>query len=136
MTSSTSLGSSPENDQRAVSLGENVPEPRSIRPELLDEVHEALAHAAERLAYLRASLVAIDGSSSELTSGRPGPPILLSVPQACRLLACGKSKLYELMQEGLLPFVSEARGHRRIEYRALEAFVKRLRARRRGAKAA
>jgi hypothetical protein len=41
---------------------------------------------------------------------------------------CRKTKVYALMKRGLLPYVVETKtGHRRVEYRALQHFVKRLR---------
>lgn len=56
-------------------------------------------------------------------------PVLLTVRDVCKLLGYHKTKVYDLMKRGLLPFVVETKtGHRRIEYRALQQLVKRLRA--------
>lgn len=58
-------------------------------------------------------------------------PVLLTVPQVCGLLGYHKTKVYGLMKRGLLPYLLDRRtGRRRIEYRAVQRFVKRLRARR------
>lgn len=58
-------------------------------------------------------------------------PVLLTVPQVCELLGYHKTKVYGLMKRGLLPYLLDRRtGRRRIEYRAVQRFVKRLRARR------
>ncbi len=55
-------------------------------------------------------------------------PLLLTVSQVCNVLGYHKTKVYDLMKRGLLPFVVEAKtGHRRVEYRALQQLVKRLR---------
>lgn len=55
-------------------------------------------------------------------------PVLLTVRETCKLLGYHKTKVYDLMKRGLLPYVVERKtGHRRVEYRAVQHLVKRLR---------
>jgi hypothetical protein len=50
------------------------------------------------------------------------------VRETCKILGFHKTKVYELMKRGLLPYVAETKtGHRRVEYRAVQQPVKRLR---------
>lgn len=111
---------------------------RAASSECLRRMDRSLADAVAGLADLRAAfefLLREIGDSGELSAG--AVPILLTVQQACQLLGFKKTKLYELMNSGLLPYVSDARnGHRRIEYQALRGLVKRLRTRRLEGKAA
>jgi excisionase family DNA binding protein len=82
----------------------------------LDDARKCLQRLAETIE---------DGATEPLN----GQPALLTVPQVCRLLGYHKTKVYGLMQRGLLPYVLDRRtGRRRVEYRAIQRFVKRLRA--------
>jgi len=95
----------------------------------LEQVDRALVAVARNLAAARAALDELR-ETAPLAARSPVSvmPILLNIPQVCRLLGYKKTKVYELMKNGLLPYVVEANtGHRRIEYRAVEQFVKRLR---------
>ncbi|MDN4474337.1 helix-turn-helix domain-containing protein [Demequina sp. SYSU T00192] len=49
-------------------------------------------------------------------------PLLYTPADAARLLSIGRSTLYELMDEGVVPFVKIGRS-RRIRTEALEAYV-------------
>jgi excisionase family DNA binding protein len=58
----------------------------------------------------------------------PGEPLLLTVPQAARMLAIGRSLLYELIASGELEAIHIGRCAR-VPLDALSAFVERQRAR-------
>ena len=73
--------------------------------------------------------------SEAIQNGASGPwsghPTLLTVPQVCGLLGYHKTKVYGLMKRGLLPYLLDRKtGRRRVEYRAVQHFIKRLRVRR------
>ena len=92
----------------------------------LDAATSSLDDAREVLRRLSRT-VQNDGASDPPS----GQAILLTVPQVCGLLGYHKTKVYGLMKRGLLPYLLDRRtGRRRVEYRAVQQFVKRLRARR------
>ena len=105
--------------------------PRSakIAPESIHRIDRALAAAASNLDEARQALEALCENLPDGTSGALGAlPVLLTVRDVCNLLGYHKTKVYELMKRGLLPYVVETKtGHRRIEYRAVQQLVKRLR---------
>jgi excisionase family DNA binding protein len=93
------------------------------------KIDRALAAAASNLAEVREAFEmlcgAIPGGAGDAVRALP---VLLTVPQVCKLLGYHKTKVYELMKRGLLPYVVETKtGHRRVEYRAVQHLVKRLR---------
>ena len=100
-----------------------------IGDEPLREIGRALAATATSLAEVRDAFdVLCRASQAELGDGLRTAPVLLTVQQVCHQLGYRKTKVYQLMKRGLLPYVVEKRtGHRRIEYRAVQQFVKRLR---------
>lgn len=97
--------------------------------ESLMRMDRALTAAVRNLADVREALASFCAESDGSSRGVPSIlPELLTVPEVCRLLGYRKTKVYELMKSGLLPFVVHTKtGHRRIEYRAVQQFVKRLR---------
>jgi len=106
-------------------------EPRSakIEPASIQRIDRALAAAANNLDEARQALevlcVALPDSTGDIVRSLP---ILLTVRETCKLLGYHKTKVYELMKRGLLPYVVETKtGHRRVEYRAVQHLVKRLR---------
>lgn len=106
-------------------------EPRSARiePASIGRIDRALAAAASNLDEARQALevlcVALPESAVDAVRLSP---VLLTVRETCTLLGYHKTKVYELMKRGLLPYVVETKtGHRRIEYRAVQQLVKRLR---------
>jgi excisionase family DNA binding protein len=54
-------------------------------------------------------------------------PLLLSVPEAARVLSCGRTNVYHMISTGQLESVKLG-GLRRIPAAAVEAYVARLRA--------
>ncbi|MBC5829995.1 MAG: helix-turn-helix domain-containing protein [Candidatus Eremiobacteraeota bacterium] len=100
-----------------------------IDPSAIRSIDRALAAAASNLDEAREAF----GTLCEALPHGTGDamralPVLLTVPQVCNLLGYHKTKVYGLMKRGLLPFVVETKtGHRRIEYRAVQQLVKRLR---------
>ena len=106
--------------------------PRDVAPERDDQLKRmdrALTAAVRNLADVQEALACFyAGTRDSSQGGSPILPELLTVPEVCNLLSYRKTKVYELMKSGLLPFVVHAKtGHRRIEYRAVQQFVKRLR---------
>lgn len=106
-------------------------EPRStkIEPASLERIDRALAAAANKLDEARHALemlcVASPDSAGDVVRSLP---VLLTVRETCKLLGYHKTKVYDLMKRGLLPYVVETKtGHRRVEYRAVQQLVKRLR---------
>ncbi len=106
-------------------------EPRSakIEPASVQRIDRALAAAANNLDEARQALemlcIALPDSAGDAVRALP---ILLTVRETCKLLGYHKTKVYDLMKRGLLPYVVETKsGHRRIEYRAVQQLVKRLR---------
>jgi excisionase family DNA binding protein len=100
-----------------------------IDPASIQRIDRALAAAANNLDEARQALetlcVALPDSAGDAVRSLP---VLLTVRETCKLLGYHKTKVYELMKRGLLPYVVETRtGHRRIEYRAVQQLVKRLR---------
>jgi excisionase family DNA binding protein len=100
-----------------------------IEPASIQRIDRALAAAANNLDEARQALevlcVALPDSSSDVVRSLP---ILLTVRETCKLLGYHKTKVYDLMKRGLLPYVMETKtGHRRVEYRAVQLLVKRLR---------
>ncbi|MGH7708359.1 MAG: helix-turn-helix domain-containing protein [Vulcanimicrobiaceae bacterium] len=89
----------------------------------------ALAAAVNNLADAREAFEIIckalpDGTNDAIRA----MPVLLTVPQVCNVLGYHKMKVYSLTKRGLLPYVVETKtGHRRVEYRAVQQYVKRLR---------
>lgn len=49
-------------------------------------------------------------------------PVMLTVPQVCRILQVSRSKVYQMLATGEIPSVSIGR-NRRIQQRDLNAFV-------------
>lgn len=49
-------------------------------------------------------------------------PVMLTVPQVCRVLQMSRSKVYEMLASGEIPSVSIGRS-RRIHNRDLEAYL-------------
>ena len=111
--------------------GDGKPDVSSSRP--LDSffvrrIDQALAVAAESVGEALDAFRQLAGSSIPLSPTHELAPVLLSIPEVCKLLGYHKTKVYDLMQRGLLPFVVHTEnGHRRVEYAALQAFVKRPR---------
>jgi excisionase family DNA binding protein len=106
-------------------------EPRSakIEPAPIERIDRALAAAANNLDEARQALgmlcAALPDSAGDVVRT---VPVLLTVRETCKILGYHKTKVYELMKRGLLPYIVETRtGHRRIEYRAVQQLVKRLR---------
>ena len=106
-------------------------EPRSakIDPASIQRIDRALAAAANNLDEARQALetlcVALPDSAGDAVRSLP---VLLTVRETCTLLGYHKTKVYDLMKRGLLPYVVETKTcHRRIEYRAVQQLVKRLR---------
>ena len=98
----------------------------------LERIKMALDAATSSLDDVRECLQKV---SETIQAGPNGPPsgqsVLLTLPQVCGLLGYHKTKVYGLMKRGLLPYLLDRRtGRRRVEYRAVQQFVKRLRARR------
>jgi len=95
----------------------------------LNRMDRALAAAVRNLADVQEVLASFyAGSRDSSQRGSRILPELLTVPEVCHLLGYRKTKVYELMKSGLLPFVVHTEtGHRRIEYRAVQQFVKKLR---------
>jgi len=115
----------------------NLQDARASSSECLRRIDRALADAATGLEDLRASFELLLRETGDPGVFSAGAPILLTVAQACRLLGFKKTKLYELMNSGKLPYVADTQnGHRRIEYQALRGLAKRLRCRRLEGKAA
>jgi len=100
-----------------------------IEPASVQRIDRALAAAANNLDEARQALemlcVALPESAGDAVRALP---VLLTVRETCKLLGYHKTKVYDLMKRGLLPYVVETKtGHRRIEYRAVQQLVKRLR---------
>lgn len=98
---------------------------RMLDLETLERLDRALIAATIVLADARHAFDLLSGRAPEEMEIKP--PILLTVSQVCRLLGYKKTKVYELMRRGLLPYVHTETGRRRVEYRAAQRFVKRLR---------
>jgi excisionase family DNA binding protein len=98
----------------------------------LERITKALDAATSSLNAMREALQGLP----EMTQGHRDArlydqPVLLTVPQVCGLLGYHKTKVYGLMNRGLIPYLLDRRtGRRRVEYRAVQQFVKRLRDRR------
>jgi excisionase family DNA binding protein len=111
---------------------DEVIEPRSakIDPASIERIGRALAAAVNNLDEARQALGTICAALPESAGDAVRSfPVLLTVRETCKILGYHKTKVYELMKRGLLPYVVETRtGHRRIEYRAVQQLVKRLRA--------
>src|SRR5579872_1479729 len=112
-------------------IRDEVSEPRSakIEPASIQRIDRALAAAANNLDEASHALemlcVASPDSAGDVVRSLP---VLLTVRETCKLLGYHKTKVYDLMKRGLLPYVVETKtGHRRIEYRAVQQLVKRLR---------
>ena len=90
----------------------------------------ALDAATSSLNAMREALQGLSDTTEDDGGARlNGQPVLLTVPQVCGLLGYHKTKVYGLMNRGLLPYLLDRRtGRRRIEYRAVQQFVKRMRA--------
>jgi excisionase family DNA binding protein len=106
-------------------------EPRSakIEPASVQRIDRALAAAANNLDEARQALemlcIPLPDSAGDAVRALP---VLLTVRETSKLLGYRKTKVYDLMKRGLLPYVVETKtGHRRIEYRAVQQLVKRLR---------
>jgi len=117
-------------DQISV-IRDEVSDPRSakVEPASIQRIDRALAAAANNLDEARHALemlcVASPDSAGDVVRSLP---VLLTVRETCKLLGYHKTKVYDLMKRGLLPYVVETRtGHRRVEYRAVQQLVKRLR---------
>ena len=97
--------------------------------EPLRQIGRALVATASSLAKVRDAFEVLCRSSQvDFGDAVTAQPLLLTVPQVCDLLGYRKTKVYVLMKRGLLPYIVETKtGHRRVEYRALQQFVKRLR---------
>jgi len=95
----------------------------------LTSVDRALSAAEASIADARRALATYRAPLQGAEDGVPNlAPILMTIPQTCQLLAYRKTKVYELMKRGLLPYVIEAKtGHRRVEYRAVQQLVNRMR---------
>lgn len=95
----------------------------------IQKIDRALAAAASNLDEAREALGILCGSLPDSAGDAARTlPILLTVRDVCNLLGYHKTKVYDLMKRGLLPFVVETKtGHRRVEYRAVQHLVKRLR---------
>ncbi len=50
------------------------------------------------------------------------PPLVVRVPQACKLLACGHDTLYRLIREGKIESYREG-GARKITVSSIKAYV-------------
>ena len=98
----------------------------------LDRVTMALDAATRSLNDVREALQGFSETpQDDKGAWLSDQPVLLTVPQVCGLLGYHKTKVYGLMKRGLLPYLLDRRtGRRRIEYGAVQRFVKRLRARR------
>jgi excisionase family DNA binding protein len=106
-------------------------EPRSakIEPASIQRIDRALTAAANNLDEARQALETLCGAFPDSAGDAVRSlPVLLTVRETCKLLGYHKTKVYDLMKRGLLPYVVETRtGHRRVEYRAVQQLVKRLR---------
>lgn len=112
-------------------IRDDLTEPGSpkIEPASVQRIDRALAAAANNLDEARQALETLCGafpdSAGDVVRSQP---VLLTVRETCKLLGYHKTKVYDLMKRGLLPYVVETRtGHRRVEYRAVQQLVKRLR---------
>jgi excisionase family DNA binding protein len=52
-------------------------------------------------------------------------PLLLKVPEACKVLGCSRSQLYLLLKHGEITGIMIGPGQRRISYAECEAYVTR-----------
>jgi excisionase family DNA binding protein len=95
----------------------------------IQKLDRALAAAASSLAEAREAFEMLCGAIPDGAGDAVRAlPVLLTVPQVCNLLGYHKTKVYDLMKRGLLTYVVETKtGHRRVEYRAVQQLVKRLR---------
>lgn len=95
----------------------------------IGKVERALAAAADNLDEAREGLrMFCEPRSDDAGEAIVFSRVLLTVSQVCHLLSYQKTKVYALMKCGLLPYVAETKtGHRRVEYRAVQQLVKRLR---------
>lgn len=98
----------------------------------LERITMALDVATSSLNDVREALQGFSDAVQDDNGARlSDQPLLLTVSQVCELLGYHKTKVYGLMKRGLLPYLLDRRtGRRRIEYRAVKQFVKRLRGRR------
>jgi excisionase family DNA binding protein len=113
-------------------IREELVAPRSgkIQPSSIQKMDRALAAAASNLDEAREAFEILCGSLPDGSGDAVRRlPVLLTVRDVCNLLGYHKTKVYDLMKRGLLPYVVETKtGHRRVEYRAVQHLVKRLRA--------
>lgn len=65
----------------------------------------------------------LDEAGSQVSGNSPSP--LLTLEQVCQILCCKKSKLYELMSQGMIDSVKF--GCLRFEQAAIESFIARHR---------
>jgi excisionase family DNA binding protein len=104
-------------------------EPRLSEPRSFP-INRTLTAAVKSLEEAREALNVISRALANENVDLRIEPILLTVPQVCEVLGYHKAKVYDLMRRGLLPYVTDSKtGHRRIEYRAVQQLVKRLRGR-------
>jgi excisionase family DNA binding protein len=106
------------------------------RTRLRRQQDRAFIEADQRLQKVRELLGSdLELAPSSLHCNRVGPASkeqkkLLTVAEVCSMLGYKRTKIYDLMKSGLLPYVVDTAWSRRIEYRAVEQFIGRLRARR------
>jgi excisionase family DNA binding protein len=112
-------------------IREELVAPRSgkIESSPIQKIDRALAAAANNLDEAREAFEMLCGAIPDGAGDAVRAlPVLLTVPQVCNLLGYHKTKVYDLMKRGLLPYAVETKtGHRRVEYRAVQHLVKRLR---------
>lgn len=104
-------------------------EPQFVEPRSFP-IDRTLTAAVKSLEEAREALNVLSRALANENGDFRIAPVLLTVPQVCELLGYHKTKVYDLMHRGLLPYVTDSKtGHRRVEYRAVQQLVKRLRGR-------
>jgi len=88
-------------------IREELTTPRSgkTEPPSIQKIDQALAVAASNLDEAREAFEILCGSLMDRAGDAARTlPVLLTVPQVCNLLGYHKTKVYDLMKRGLLPW--------------------------------
>jgi|GEM_PF-1690111 excisionase family DNA binding protein len=95
-------------------------EPRPDAPTRARRTHSSGEHTLA--AFPHGTAAAVGGEPAD-----PGPtPLLLTIPEACRVLGLGRTTMYELMGAGEVEVVHIGRAAR-IPVQSIERFIARLR---------